>query len=157
MLIGVIGVAEATPAQEHMAELVGALIAEAGHVLVCGGRGGVMAAACRGAARSGGQTLGILPGDTADEANTWVTIPLPTGMGEARNALIARAADALIAIGTGWGTLSEMALAVKMGKPVIALGAAPFLQDFAGDAVRWVETPVAAVELALTLADSSAR
>lgn len=149
MLIGVIGVAQASAQEEAAAELVGALIAESGHTLICGGRGGVMAAACRGAARSGGLTIGVLPGEDVAEANPWVTIALPTGLGEARNALITRAADVLIAIGTGWGTLSEMALGVKMGKLVVALGAAPFLQDFAGDSVVWVESPQVAVETAL--------
>lgn len=149
MLIGVIGVAEASKEEAEAAELVGALIAESGHTVICGGRGGVMAAACRGAVRSGGQTVGVLPGDDPAEANAWVTIALPTGMGEARNALIVRAAVVLIAIGTGWGTLSEMALAVKMGKSVIALGAAPFLQEFAAGQVTWVATPQAAVEAAL--------
>lgn len=154
MLIGVIGVADASPEEEQQAEAVGLLIAEAGHTVICGGRGGVMAAACRGAVRSGGQTIGVLPGNDASEANPWVTLPLPTGMGEARNALITRAADVLIAIGTGWGTLSEMALAVKMGKPVIALGAAPFLKDFADGRVIWVEDAQMAVETALRLLES---
>ncbi len=155
MLIGVIGVAEASAAENAAAELVGALIAESGHTLICGGRGGVMAAACRGAVRSGGQTVGLLPGDDPAEANPWVTIPLPTGMGEARNALIVRAAAVLIAIGTGWGTLSEIALAAKIGRPVIALHAAPFLQEFAAGQVTWVETPQAAVEAALERLDSA--
>ena len=154
MLIGVIGVADASSEEEQQAEAVGLLIAEAGHTVICGGRGGVMAAACRGAVRSGGQTIGVLPGNDASEANPWVTLPLPTGMGEARNALITRAADVLIAIGTGWGTLSEMALAVKMDKPVIALGTAPFLQDFADGRVIWVEDAQTAVETALRLLES---
>ncbi len=149
MLIAVIGVAEAIPQEAAYAEAVGRLIAEGGHTLICGGRGGVMAAACRGAVEGGGITVGILPGDSPDGANPWVTVPIATGLGEARNAIITRAAGALIAIGTGWGTLSEIALAVKMGKPVVALGSAPFLADFAAGAVIWAESPDDAVRQAI--------
>lgn len=149
MLIGVIGVSRASAIEAMQAEAVGRLIAENGHILICGGRGGVMEAACRGAANAGGSTVGILPGESPEDANPWVTIPIATGLGEARNAIIARAANCLIAIGTGWGTLSEIALAVKMGKPVIALGAAQFLEEFAGDDVIWAKTPEEAVQLAL--------
>lgn len=152
MLIAVIGVASASPEEEVAAEAVGRLIAASGHILICGGRGGVMAAACRGAHEAGGVTVGLLPGDSPDEANPWVTVPIATGLGEARNALIARAAHALIAIGTGWGTLSEMALAVKMGKPVIALGAAAFLREFAAGRIVWAQSPEEAVRLALKTA-----
>ncbi len=152
MLIAVIGVASATPEEEAAAEAVGRLIAADGHILLCGGRGGVMAAASRGAAQAGGIVVGILPGSSPDEANPWVTVPIATGLGEARNAIIARAAHTLIAIGTGWGTLSEIALAVKMGKPVVALGAAPFLRDFAVGAVVWASSPEEAVRLAVARA-----
>ncbi len=154
MLIGVIGVAEASSAEEKSAEAVGRLIDEQGHTLICGGRGGVMAAACRGAYDGGGIAVGILPGTSPDEANPWVTIPIATGLGEARNAIITRAAHALIAIGTGWGTLSEIALAVKMGKPVVALGSAPFLRAFAAGAVVWVDSPEEAVRLAVARASA---
>ena len=81
-----------------------------------------MEAACRGARSRGGVTVGILPGGDREDANGWVSIALPTGLGEARNALIARAADAVVAIGGGWGTLSEIALALKAGKPVVGIG-----------------------------------
>jgi uncharacterized protein (TIGR00725 family) len=91
-------------------------------VLVCGGLGGVMEAACRGAAGAGGVSIGILPGEARSQANPYVTVALATGLGEARNALVVRAADALIAIAGGWGTLSEIALARKTGTPVIGLG-----------------------------------
>ena len=104
------------------AEDVGAGIAAAGAVLVCGGLGGVMEAACRGARSRGGLTVGLLPGDDRDDANGWVRLAVPTGLGEMRNALIVRAADAVIAVGGGWGTLSEIALACRAGKPVIGLG-----------------------------------
>ena len=100
------------------AEEAGAAVAEAGAILVCGGLGGVMEAACRGARSRGGVTVGLLPGAEREDANGWVTVALPTGLGEARNALVVRAADALVAIGGGWGTLSEVALALRAGLPV---------------------------------------
>jgi uncharacterized protein (TIGR00725 family) len=103
------------------AEEIGAAVAEAGCGLVCGGLGGVMEAACRGARSRGGLTLGLLPGRDREEANGWVVVAVPTGLGEARNALVVRAADAVIAVGGGWGTLSEIALALKTGVPVIGL------------------------------------
>ena len=101
---------------------VGRLLAERGAVLVCGGRGGAMEAACRGAKDAGGLTVGILPGSNRSEANPFVDVVLPTGLGEARNALVVGAAEVVIAIGGGYGTLSEIALALKTGKRVIGLG-----------------------------------
>jgi uncharacterized protein (TIGR00725 family) len=101
---------------------VGRLVAERGAVVVCGGLGGTMEAACRGAKQAGGTTVGILPGLDRSQANPFVDVALPTGLGEARNALVVRAADAVIAIGGGYGTLSEIALALKSGKRVIGLG-----------------------------------
>lgn len=100
---------------------VGRGIAGAGAVLVCGGRGGCMEAAARGAAEGGGLVIGVLPGADAAEANPYVDIPLATGMGEARNALVVRFAEAVVAIGGSWGTLSEIALARRMDVPVILL------------------------------------
>jgi uncharacterized protein (TIGR00725 family) len=119
--IAVCGPSRAEEPELSAAEEVGAGIAEAGAVLVCGGLGGVMEAACRGARSRGGLTVGLLPGDDRRDANGWVQLALPTGFGEARNVLIARAADALIAIGGSWGTLSEIALAARRGTPVIGL------------------------------------
>jgi uncharacterized protein (TIGR00725 family) len=119
--IAVCGAGEADERLAAAAEAVGRLLAEAGAVLVCGGLGGVMEAAARGAAGAGGLVLGVLPGADAAAANPHVTVPLPTGMGEARNALVVRFADAVIAVGGGWGTLSEVALAKKMGVPVVLL------------------------------------
>ncbi len=101
------------------AEEIGRRLAEAGAVLVCGGLGGVMEASARGAAGAGGLTVGILPGRDADAANAWIRIPLATGLGEGRNVLVVRGADAVIAVGGEWGTLSEVALARKIGIPVI--------------------------------------
>ena len=105
-----------------LAEEVGAAVALARCGLVCGGLGGVMEAACRGARSHGGLTVGLLPGLDREAANGWVVVAVPTGLGEARNALVVRAADAVVAIGGGWGTLSEIALARKTGVPVVGLG-----------------------------------
>jgi uncharacterized protein (TIGR00725 family) len=123
---------------------VGRLLARRGAVVVCGGLGGVMEAACRGASREGGTTVGVLPGLDRGAANPFVSVAVPTGLGEARNALVVRAADALIAVGGAYGTLSEIALALKAGKPVIGLG------TWEIDGVERVEGPEAAVNTALT-------
>jgi uncharacterized protein (TIGR00725 family) len=101
---------------------VGRLLAARGALVVCGGLGGVMEEACRGARAGGGTTIGILPGLSRSDANPFVDVAIPTGLGEARNALVVRAADAVIAIGGGYGTLSEIALALKAGKRVVGLG-----------------------------------
>ncbi len=104
------------------AERVGAALAAGGAVVVCGGLGGVMAAACRGAKSQGGLTVGILPGSDPAAANAWVDVVVPTGLGEARNALVVGASDAVIALDGEYGTLSEIALALRGGTPVIGLG-----------------------------------
>jgi uncharacterized protein (TIGR00725 family) len=104
-----------------MAETVGRLVARSGAALVCGGLGGVMEAACRGARAEGGTTIGILPGLDRSAANPYVEVAIATGLGEARNALVVRAADCLIAVGGAYGTLSEIALALKTGKRVVGL------------------------------------
>jgi uncharacterized protein (TIGR00725 family) len=114
--------AGATEEQCEAAEEAGAAVAAAGGVLVCGGLGGVMEAACRGAKSMRGMTVGVLPGTDREDANGWVDIALPTGLGEMRNALIVRASQAVVAIGGGYGTLSEIALALKAGKPVVGVG-----------------------------------
>jgi len=104
-----------------VAQAVGRELASRSAVVVCGGLGGVMEAACRGAKEAGGHTVGILPGSDRTAANPFVDTAVPTGLGEARNVLVVRAADALIAVGGGYGTLSEIALALKAGKRVVAL------------------------------------
>jgi len=119
--VAVCGPGVATEAEEALAEEVGRRLAEAGAVVVCGGVSGVMDAVARGAAGAGGVSIGLLPGPDRSEASEHLTYSVPTGMGETRNALIARAADAVIAIAGEWGTLSEIALALKMGKPVVGL------------------------------------
>jgi len=119
--IAVVGAGVCDAATAAVARDVGRLLAERGAVLVCGGLGGTMAAACEGAMVAGGTTLGILPGDDRRDANPWVDVAVATGLGEARNALVVRAADALIAVGGELGTLSEIALALKTGKPVVGI------------------------------------
>ncbi|MEA2349767.1 MAG: hypothetical protein QOG86_708 [Thermoleophilaceae bacterium] len=104
------------------AEAVGRALASRGAVVVTGGRGGGMEAACRGAKSAGGTTVGILPGSDRAEGNAHLDVVIPTGLGEARNALVVRAADALVAVGGSWGTLSEIALAMRAGKRVVGLG-----------------------------------
>lgn len=119
-VISVIGASEVSQNLYSLAEKIGFELAKMGIVIVCGGRGGVMEAVCKGAHFAGGISVGILPGD-ASEANPYVTIPIPTFLGEARNALVVSAGQVVLAIGGGIGTLSEIALALKMQKPVIAL------------------------------------
>ena len=121
--VAVVGASNASPAEERAAEAVGRGIGESGAILVCGGRGGVMEAACRGAKASGGTTVGLLPGTSRADANPYVDVAIPTGLGELRNGLVVRAADALVAVGGQFGTLSEIALALQAGKTVVGLGA----------------------------------
>jgi uncharacterized protein (TIGR00725 family) len=118
----VVGAGRASAEEEQAAEAVGRGLAEAGAVVVCGGLGGVMEAACRGAKAGGGTTVGILPGTRRSDANAYVDVAIPTGLGEMRNGLVVRAVDGLVAVGGEFGTLSEIALALKAGKPVVALG-----------------------------------
>lgn len=150
--ISVAGSSSASKEEIVLARKTGELIAGHGAILVCGGLGGVMEAACLGAVEAGGTTVGILPGASAKSANPHVTIPLPTGLGEARNALVATSSDALIAIGGKLGTLSEIALALRAGIPVVALRsweidekrALPFVLHIA-------DTPEDAVNLVIEL------
>lgn len=121
VLVGVIGAGVCDGQGCEFAEEIGKEIARAGAVLICGGLGGVMEAAARGAQSAGGITVGILPGARKEDANLSIYIPIATNMGHARNAIIAQAADGLVAVGGGFGTISEIALGLKMGKPVVAL------------------------------------
>lgn len=138
--VAVVGPGDASPQELQAAEEVGAGLADAGAVVVTGGLGGVMEAACRGARSRRGHTVGILPGEDRDAANGWVEIALTTGIGELRNGLVVRAADALVAIGGGHGTLSEVALALKLGRPVVGLG------TWEVHGVEHVSTPADALE-----------
>lgn len=119
--VAVIGGGADDPALEDLAEEVGRQLARAGARVVCGGLGGVMEGASRGAARAGGDVVGIVPGVSTADANEWVTHPVAAGTGQARNLAVVASADAVIAIGGAWGTLSEIALARRLGRPVVAL------------------------------------
>lgn len=120
-MIALCGAGECGPELAAKAEAVGRAIAAAGAVLVCGGLGGVMEAGARGARKAGGTTIGILPGPDIDTANPWIEIAVATDMGHARNAIIVHTADAVVAVGGEYGTLSEVAFALKLGKPVVSL------------------------------------
>ncbi len=120
-IIGVIGAGAADEKMFKAAETVGRLIAKKGALLVCGGLGGVMEAAAKGAKAEGGTTIGILPQTGKESSNPYIDIPVATGFGEGRNVIIVRTADVLIAVGGEYGTLSEIAFALKMGKTVIGL------------------------------------
>ena len=141
--IAVVGAGDADAGQRAVAEEVGRLLADAGAVVVTGGLTGVMEAASKGARDAGGTTLGLLPGADRRAANPWLTVSVPTGMGEARNALVVRAADGVIAVGGEWGTLSEIAFARKTGKPVVGL------QSWDLEGVDRFDTPAEAVAAVL--------
>ena len=141
--VAVVGAGRATPEQERAAEGVGRALATCGAVVVCGGLGRATEAACRGAKDAGGTTVGILPTFDRGDANAFVDVAIPTGLGEARNALVVRAADALVAVGGEYGTLSEIALALKGGKRVIGVG------SWEIDGVEAAGSPEEAVRLAL--------
>lgn len=154
--VAVIGPSAETAQEAMLAETVGRAVALAGAVLVCGGLGGVMEAACRGADSAGGLTVGILPGTDRALANPWVAVALPTGLGELRNGLVVRAADVVVAVGGGHGTLSELGLALKMGKPVVGLGTWELARGGDVDVrVVAVSDPLEAVARALELAGGS--
>lgn len=156
--VGVCGSGDASPQLARDAEAVGRGLAEAGAVVVCGGLGGVMEAACRGARSGGGLTLGLLPGESRAAGNAWLSVAVATGLGELRNGLVVRASDAVIAIGGGPGTLSEIALALKSGRPVVGLGTWR-LEPPESTSLEGMETagsPARAVERALALALASA-
>ncbi len=148
-LVGVIGTSKATPPIAKLAYETGRLLALNGCTVVCGGMGGVMEEAARGAASAGGASIGLLP-RARSEANPYLTYALPTGLGEARNFVITHAVGVLIAIGGGLGTLSEIAMALRLGKPVITLRSWT-AQDEEGRPmpVRCAETPEEAVRMAL--------
>ncbi|HMD45329.1 MAG TPA: TIGR00725 family protein [Acidimicrobiales bacterium] len=150
-----VGSGRATAELEDLAEAVGRELGRRGAVVVCGGLGGVMAAACRGAAAEGALTLGILPGEDRSAANPWVAVAVPTGLGELRNGLVVRASDALVAVGGEHGTLSEVALALTTGCPVVGLRTWGLVRPDGRPDRSLVEAPdpQRAVELALALAD----
>ncbi len=144
--IGVIGLGASRPDTDEIAFEIGREIACRGGVVVCGGLGGVMTAAARGAKEQGGFTVGILPGPSIHEANEFIDFPIASNMGQARNAIIVQTAQVLIAVGGGYGTLSEIALALKIGKDVVAVK-----PEFTIVRVHAAESPQAAVNLAFEL------
>jgi uncharacterized protein (TIGR00725 family) len=148
-LVGVCGAADATAENERDAEEVGRLLAERGAVVICGGFEGVMCAAARGAQRGGGLSIGVLAGDEPDAAAEEVGIALPTGLGELANAVLPRMVHGVIAIGQGYGTLTEVAHAIKLGRPVAGLGSWEIRGPGAGeldDAIHPVESAREAVD-----------
>jgi uncharacterized protein (TIGR00725 family) len=144
-IVGVIGAGKAEEGTLRAAEETGRLIALHGFLLVCGGLGGVMEAAAKGARSAGGTTVGILPQADRSAANPYIDIPLATGFGEGRNVFIVRTADILIAVGGEYGTLSEIAFALKSGKPVIGIAS----WDIPG--VTKAATPLEAVTIAIEM------
>ncbi len=142
LIIGVIGAGSASSRGLDNAYQVGRLIAEKGAVLICGGLGGVMEAASRGCFEAGGEVLGILPGSSSSFANPYVTLPVVTAMGHARNVIIVQTASALIAIEGEYGTLSEIAIGLKLGKPVVQFNSWPQIST-----TPQAETPEQAVEM----------
>jgi uncharacterized protein (TIGR00725 family) len=150
MFVAVVGGAQCSREEAKLAEAVGIELAKRKVTLICGGLGGVMAAACKGARSAGGKTVGILPGITRDEANPYVDIPIVTGIGEARNVIVVNTAQAVIAIGGKFGTLSEIAYALRNSIPVIGLNTWSLSKK--GRSVRSIiaaQTPKEAVEKAL--------
>ena len=149
--IAVCGAGRCDEPTAEVARQVGRLLAASGALLLCGGLGGVMAAACRGAHEAGGLTIGLLPGSDPDEANPDVDVPIATGMGQARNVVLVLSAEAVIAVGGEAGTLSEIALALKAGRPVIGLGTWRLTRSDGTpeSRVRYASTPEEAVRLAL--------
>lgn len=157
MQVAVIGPGEASDEERAAAHAIGAGLADAGVVVVTGGRGGVMAAATAGARAAGGVTLALLPGDDRREAEEEATVTVPTGLGEARNVLVVRSADAVVAIGGAWGTLSEIALAIRRGTPVVGLGTWRLTDDLTAagldDPIIRARSPEAALRSVLGLFD----
>jgi len=152
MIIGVIGDSSCPPEEAKLAESVGELLAQRGATIVCGGLGGVMEAVCRGAKSKGGLTIGILPGKNSSTANPWVDIPVVTGLGEARNVVVAKSAQAIIAIGGNYGTLSEIAYALKSSIPVIGLNTWSLSRNGQeDDSIIKVQSATEAVDKAISL------
>ncbi len=151
MIIAVIGAGECTPEVSRLAEEVGRGLAEKGAILICGGLGGVMEAACRGAKSAGGTTVGVLPGTNPSDANPYVDIPIATGMGQARNVIVVASAQVAIAVGGGYGTLSEIGHARKLGIPVVGLDTWSLKKEgYSG--IMEAKSPAEAVERAIAWA-----
>jgi len=155
--IAVIGGSQPSSEETKLAETVGRELAKQGAILICGGLGGVMEAACRGASSEGGVTVGILPGDSRQTANPYVQIPIVTGMGYARNIAVVKSAQAVIAIGGNYGTLSEISHALQSGIPVVGLNTWSLSKNGQEDnSIIRVQNPAEAVNKALSLARNRA-
>ncbi|QLG26960.1 TIGR00725 family protein [Halorarum halophilum] len=150
MRVSVIGAGRVDEGTAAVAEELGRLLGGRGHTLVCGGRGGVMRAACRGARGSGAETVGILPSADPAEANEYVTVPVATGLGHARNALVPLNGDAVVAVTGGPGTLSEIGFALVYGRPVAGLATHEI------DGIEACDSPAAAVEYVEHAVDTGA-
>ncbi len=150
--IAVIGSGESSAQEAELAEAIGRELARRGAILICGGLGGVMKAACKGASSEGGITIGILPGDNNQAANPYVQIPIVTGMGYARNIAVVKSAQAVIAIGGSYGTLSEISHALQSGIPVIGLNTWSLSKNGQPDnSIIPAQNPAEAVDKALNL------
>jgi uncharacterized protein (TIGR00725 family) len=153
--IAVIGGSQCSKKEAQLAEEVGRELARRGAILVCGGLGGIMKAVCKGAGSAGGTTIGILPGDSPQTANPYVQIPIVTGLGEARNVIVVKSAQAVIAIGGGYGTLSEISHALRNGVPVIGLNTWSLARNGRQDkSIIPAQSPIEAVDKALDLITS---
>jgi uncharacterized protein (TIGR00725 family) len=146
-VIAVVGAGKCSKKLRDLAAQIGKRVAEMGGVIVCGGLGGVMEGAARGAKEVGGVTLGILPTDSKVDANDYIDYVVPTGLGEARNIILVRTADAVIALPGKYGTLTEMAFALLAEKPVISVSAWKL-----GDEIKQIDDPIEAAETAMELA-----
>lgn len=156
--IGVIGSGDCSPQVAKVAEEVGEGIARAGAVLICGGLGGVMEAAARGAKKAGGQTIGILPGFIREEANRYIDYFVITGLSQARNVIVVRSSDVVIAVEGGFGTLSEIAIALQIGVPVVGIGTWELKKGGREiEEIKRVRTPEEAVRRAIEAAQEISR
>ncbi len=148
-VVAVIGASKCSKKLRDMAAVVGKYVAENGGVIVCGGMGGIMEGAARGAKEGGGETIGILPSSNPDDANEFIDFAIPTGFGEARNVMVVRTADVVVAFPGKFGTLSEMAFALQAKKPVISISAWKL-----GSEIIQMDDPLEAAEKAMELAQA---
>jgi uncharacterized protein (TIGR00725 family) len=155
-VVAVVGAGEACTDLADLAERLGGELARRGATVVCGGLGGVMEAACRGAKAAGGTTVGILPGPDRRGGNRWLDVAIATGMGEARNVVVVRTADAVVAVGGEYGTLSEIAFALKLGRPVAGLRTWQLARDgMLRDDIHVAQDPAEAAAWAVSHASDS--
>ncbi|MBU8932773.1 MAG: TIGR00725 family protein [candidate division Zixibacteria bacterium] len=149
-VVAVVGAGKCSKKLRDIAAVIGKYVAEQGGVIVCGGMGGVMEGAARGAKEAGGVTIGILPTQDKNDANEFIDYVIPTGFGEARNIMVIRSADGVVALPGKYGTLSEMAFALQMKKPLVSVSAWKL-----GDEIRHVETPEEAAKLVMELIEEA--